>query len=159
MGKHRETPYDILDDFFMMGRVWPVLVSSEKVLDAFDAIAGAVDRRAHWHLRSVHIVVKNLALLLVGYDVCHARCLRLFECYGLSHIPVIEGCYHIRVEAEHIAIAYSICNAVAVQAVAEHHGGGGAFLLVLVEDGCARESEEQGIRKCSTYILEHIAEG
>ena len=72
---------------------------------------------------------------------------------------VIEGRYHIWVEAQDVAVANAVGDAVAVQTLAEHHGGGGAFLLVFVEDWRAREAEEQRVGERAAYDLEHLAEG
>ena len=72
---------------------------------------------------------------------------------------VVEGRHHIWVEAQDVAVANAVGDTVAVQALAEYHGGGGALLLVLVEDWCAREAEEQRVGERAAYVLEHLAEG
>ena len=56
----------------MVRRVGPVLGTGQEVLDALDAVAGAVDHGAHGDLRLVHVVVEDLALALVGDGLADA---------------------------------------------------------------------------------------
>ena len=53
------------------------------------------------------------------------------EGHGLAHVVVVEGCHHVRVEAQHIPVTNSISNAVSVQFIAKHIRGCVAFFQVL----------------------------
>ena len=55
-------------------------------------------------------------------------------------------------------VANAVGNAVSVQTAAEYHGSGGILLLVLIQNGCAGEAEEQRIREGTTDVLQHVAE-
>ena len=66
MGEHREVPQNVLDHLAVVRRVGPVLGACQEVLDALDAVTGAVDHGAHGDLRLVHVVVEDLAFMLVG---------------------------------------------------------------------------------------------
>ena len=72
VGEHRETAQDVLYDLSVVWGVWPVLGAGEEILDALDAVAGAVDHRSHGDLCRVHIVVEDLALSIVedGFGYC-----------------------------------------------------------------------------------------
>ena len=72
---------------------------------------------------------------------------------------VVESRHHIWVEAQDVAVADAVCDAVTVQTLAEHHGGSGALLLVLVENRRTCEAEEQRVGERAAYVLEHLAEG
>ena len=159
MGKHREAPQHVLDDLAVVRRIGPVLSAGQEVLNALDVVASAVNHGTHVDLRLVHVVIEDLALALVGDGLADARGLSLLEGHGLAYVVVVEGRHHVRVEAQHIAVTDAVGDAVAVQALAEYHGGGGAFLLVLVEDRRARETEEQRVWESPAYVLEHVAEG
>ena len=56
----------------MVWRVGPVLGAGQKVLDALDTVAGAVNHGTHGNLRLVHVVVEDLALALVGDGLADA---------------------------------------------------------------------------------------
>ena len=66
MGEHREAPQNVLDHLTVVRRVGPVLGAGQEVLDALDAVTSAVDQGAHGDLRLVHVVVEDLAFMLVG---------------------------------------------------------------------------------------------
>ena len=159
MGKHREATQNILDDFFVVWGIGPVLGVGEKVFDSFDVIAGAVDRRCHGDLRRVRVMVEGFTLFVVGDGFAYGCGFRFLKGHRLAHVVVIERRYHVGVKAQHITVANAVGDAVSVQAFAEHHSCCGAFLLVLVKNRCSRKAEEQCVGECLTYVLEHVAEG
>ena len=72
VGEHREAAQDVLYDLSVVRGAGPVLGAGEEILDALDAVSGAVDHRSHGDLCRVHIVVEDLALSVVGdgFDHC-----------------------------------------------------------------------------------------
>ena len=72
VGEHREAAEDVLYDLSVVRGAGPVLSAGEEILDALDAVAGAVNHRSHGDLCRVHIVVEDLALSVVGdgFDHC-----------------------------------------------------------------------------------------
>ena len=66
VGEHREAAQDVLYDLSVVRGAGPVLGAGEEILDALDAVSGAVDHRSHGDLCRVHIVVEDLALSIVG---------------------------------------------------------------------------------------------
>ena len=66
MGEHWEVSQNVLDHLAVVRRVGPVLGAGQEVLDALDTVAGAIDHGTHGDLRLVHVVVEDLALVLVG---------------------------------------------------------------------------------------------
>lgn len=54
--------------------------------------------------------------------------------------------------SQDVAVADAVCDAVTVQTLAEHHGGSGALLLVLVENRRTCEAEEQRVGERAAYV-------
>ena len=155
--QHGELLDDVVYHLELMRCLGGVLRRAQEILDAFHPSPRLVDLRAHRCY--VHVVVESLLLLRVAHYVVHGGGPRTFQGHSLAKLLVLVRCYHVRIEAEHVSIAYAVRDAVAVQTVAEDHGRGGALLLVLLLYGRAGEAEVQGVGKASADVLQHGAEG
>ena len=83
----------------------------------------------------------------------------LLEPHHAAQVGIPEGHDHVRVKAQHIAVADAVSDAVAMQLIAEHHGRGREALLVLFVDGRAGEPKEHRAGKRPLDLCEHVAKG
>ena len=158
MAEHRELFKNVRDHHTRVRRVDTILVSSQEILDATDAVPGTINHRTHGDLRLIHVMLEYFGLDRVGERIFRTLRLRLVESHGTSDFRILVRGHHVRVEPEHIMVANAVGNAVSVQTAAEYHGSGGILLLVLIQNGCAGEAEEQRIREGTTDVLQHVAE-
>ena len=157
VAQHRELIDDVVYHLELMRRLRGVLGRAQEILDALHPLPRLIDHRPH--RRYVHVVVENLLLLGIAHDIVDGDGPRALQGNSLAELLVLVRCHHVRVEAEHVSVAYAVRDAVPMQAVAEDHGRGGALLLVLLLYGRAGEAEVQGVGEAPADVLKHGAEG
>ena len=145
----------VLGHIALVGRA--VLALGHHALDTVAAIAHLVEEGRHRHL--VHDLVVHALATRVAHHLLHRFRLRLVQGHSLTQVKLGIGCHGAGVESEHVAVTDTIGDAVAVELVTEHVGGGAQLLAVFLVDGRARKAEHQRPREHPLDGLHVLTEG